>query len=167
MEYVIIYSKRKTISLSVRGDGTVQIRAPRYATKKQIDDFVFRHIDWIERQKERVKAKVDFYLSLDCTKDDVLEKIMPYVKKYTALMDVKPEEIRITSAKKRFGSCSSRGTICFSKYLYLYPEEAIEYVVVHELAHLKHMNHSKEFHGFVEKFLPNWKERKKLLRISN
>ncbi len=166
MEYVIIYSKRKTISLSIRDDGMPQVRAPRYATKKQIDDFVLRHTDWIERHKARVKGKAGLYSSREITSDEALAKVMPYVDKYSAIMGLMPAGIKITSAKKRFGSCSSRGTVCFSKYLCLYPDDAIEYVVVHELAHLKHLDHSKSFHAFVEKHLPDWKERKKLLKIS-
>ena len=164
MEYVIIYSKRKTISLSIRDDGTPQVRAPRYATKKQIDDFVLRHTDWIEKHRARVQSKAELYSSREITRDEALAKVMPYVEKYSAIMGLTPNEIKITSAKKRFGSCSGRGTVCFSKYLCLYPDTAIEYVVVHELAHLKHLDHSKSFHALVEKHLPDWRERKKLLK---
>lgn len=165
MEYVIIYSKRKTISLRVLDDGTPQVRAPRYATKKQIDDFVYSHTDWIEKHKAQAKSKAELYNQHEITKDEALAKVMPYIDKYSALMGLSPSEIKITSAKKRFGSCSSRGTVCFSKYLCLYPDSAIEYVVVHELAHLKHLNHSKNFHALVEKYLPDWRNRKKLLKI--
>ena len=70
----------------------------------------------------------------------------------------------ITGAKTRFGSCSSKGNISFSYRLMMYPEPAREYVVVHELAHLVEMNHSKRFYAIVERYLPDYKERKKQLK---
>ena len=79
-------------------------------------------------------------------------------------MGVSYEKVSINSAKTRFGSCSSRKTLNFSYRLALYPYEAIEYVCVHELAHLTEMNHSKKFWAIVEKYLPDYKERKKLLK---
>ena len=78
-------------------------------------------------------------------------------------MGAKYQRLTITGAKTRFGSCSSKGNISFSFRLMLYPEPAREYVVVHELAHLFEMNHSKQFYQIVEKYIPDYKERKKLL----
>ena len=86
------------------------------------------------------------------------------VEYYSVLMNVKPTGIKITSAKKRFGSCSGKNSICFSYYLMLYPKEAVDYVVVHELAHIRHHNHSKDFYNFVSEFMPDYKEREKLLK---
>ena len=79
-------------------------------------------------------------------------------------MGLYPTQVRVTGAKTRFGSCSSQGHICFSWRLMQYPEEAIDYVVVHELAHLKHMNHSPAFHALVASVLPDHKQRRALLR---
>ena len=165
MEYNIIYSKRKTVSIKVLDDGSISVRAPKGVPKKQIDEIVSRHSRWIENARERALKKATLYNESDCSKEKALAAVMPYVEKYSRLMGVEPKEIKITSAKKRFGSCSSGGTVCFSKYLCLYPESAIEYVVVHELSHLVHLNHSKSFHALVAKYLPDWTERKKLLRI--
>ena len=117
MDYVIIYSKRRTVSLTVLPDGTPQVRAPRHLSKKQIDDFVSRHEEWIIRHQATARAKAELYDSREISREEALAKIMPYVEKYSDLMGLRPAEIKITSAKKRFGSCSSRGTICFSRYL--------------------------------------------------
>ena len=78
---------------------------------------------------------------------------------------LKYNRITITSAKTRFGSCTTQKNISFSYRLMLYPELAREYVVVHELAHLIEMNHSKKFYAIIEKYLPDYKERKKLLKM--
>ena len=73
-------------------------------------------------------------------------------------------KIRITSARTRWGSCSSKGTLSFSWRLVMTPLEVIDYVVIHELAHTVHHNHSKRFWNLVEKLLPDYKERRKRLR---
>ena len=80
-------------------------------------------------------------------------------------MGLKYGRISITSAKTRFGSCNSRGNIAYSYRLMLYTEAAREYVVVHELSHLLEMNHSKSFYSIVEKYMPDYKERRKLLKM--
>ena len=86
------------------------------------------------------------------------------VEHFAALTGLRPKRVKITSAKTRFGSCSSKGSICFSWRLMQYPPEAIDYVVVHELAHLKHMNHSPAFHALVAKYLPDHRQRRALLK---
>lgn len=75
-----------------------------------------------------------------------------------------PNEIRIRDMKSRWGSCiSARKVITYNLQLAFQPLPLIEYVVLHELAHIPYPNHQKEFWNFVEKFIPNWKERRKLL----
>lgn len=94
----------------------------------------------------------------------VLSKKVEY---YSRLMGLYPERMRISSARKRFGSCSSKGTVSFSLYLMLYPESAVDLVVIHELCHLKYMDHSKDFYALLGKYAPDHKEKKKLLRSEN
>ena len=79
-------------------------------------------------------------------------------------MNLQYGRITITSAKTRFGSCSSEGNIAFSYRLMLYPEAAIDYVVVHELAHRREMNHSAAFYKIIASVLPDYKYRNALLK---
>ena len=83
---------------------------------------------------------------------------------YAQMMGIKYGRITITGAKTRFGSCSSKGNISYSYRLMLYPEAARDYVVVHELCHRKEMNHSPKFYALVAAVLPDYKERRKLLK---
>ena len=76
------------------------------------------------------------------------------------------QKIRIGSARTRWGSCNAKGVLSFSWRLILTPVEVVDYVVVHELAHTLIHNHSKRFWKQVEKFLPDYKERKKWLRTN-
>ena len=81
-----------------------------------------------------------------------------------AIMGVVPTSVKITAARTRFGSCSGKNGICFSLYLMQYPEEAIDYVVVHELAHIRHHDHSSAFYAEVAKVMPDYRVRMKLLK---
>ena len=168
LEYSIIYSKRRTISLQVKNDASVVVRAPFDYNKELIDRFVSSHIDWISKKLDIVKSKPKIdYLTDKQVKElkiSVKEIITPIIAHYSKILNVFPRRVSINTAKTRFGSCSSNGNLNFSCRLGLYPHEAIEYVCVHELAHLKEMNHSPKFWAIVESVLPDYKERKKLLK---
>ena len=157
--YEIIRSNRKTLGLQVK-EGRVIVRAPRIVTLKQIERFVSEHEAWIERALTRQAAKQAAH-----PEPTAAERILPRRTAFwSARMGLSPTQIRITSARRRFGSCSSEGHICYSWRLMQYPPEAIDYVIVHELAHLKHMNHSPAFYALVAKYLPDHKARRALLK---
>jgi len=168
MEYEVIYSQRRTLSLTVRA-GKVIVRSPFSVGDSVIFDFVQKHQGWIENKLNLLRSVEDRFEKITPeqiksmrlrAKDVLTEK----TKHYSERMGLKYGRITITSAKTRFGSCSSKGNISYSYRLMTYPEEAIDYVVVHELAHLIEMNHSKQFYAIIEKILPDYKERIKLLK---
>jgi predicted metal-dependent hydrolase len=78
--------------------------------------------------------------------------------------NLKPKKLRISSARTRWGSCSTKGTLSFTWRLVMAPPEVIDYVVVHELCHLREMNHSKSFWAQVEAILPDYKRRRSWLK---
>jgi predicted metal-dependent hydrolase len=88
------------------------------------------------------------------------------VAQYAAQLRIQPRYVKITSAKKRFGSCNRKGGLCFSWLLMRYPVSAIEYVAAHEVAHLKQLNHSARFYEILGTLLPDYKARAALLRQS-
>lgn len=167
-DYELIRSDRKTLGLQVK-DGRVIVRAPRIVTLQQIERFVREHEDWIQNALSRQAAKQAAHPEPTAAERAELirraKEILPQRTAYwSQRMGLYPTQIRITSAQRRFGSCSSEGHICYSWRLMQYPPEAIDYVVVHELAHLKHMNHSPAFHALVTKYLPDHKARRALLK---
>lgn len=164
--YKVVRSKRKTTSITVDRQGEVIVRAPLRESNEQIALIVQRHEAWIARTVERVKARPAYpedAESIAALKKKAQEVLFPLVQKYSSLMNLHPDFVKIGSAKTRFGCCTSEKHIIFSCYLMLYPEKAIEYVVVHELAHLRYMNHGKHFYALIGKYLPDYKERIKLL----
>ena len=168
MDLEIIYSNRKTISITVK-EGRVIVRAPRGISQARIDSFINKNLAWIEKRIEITKNQHDPIASMT---DAQIKRLREFARtyltakteEYSKIMGLKFGRITITGAKTRFGSCSSKGNISYSYRLMLYPEAAIDYVVVHELAHLVEMNHSRRFYAIVEKVLPDYKERVKLLK---
>jgi len=168
VEYEIIYSDRKTLALSVK-DGRLIVRAPRRTAKERIERVVASHLDWARKHMEKQRWKAELTSSLTEEQIADLKKraravLTAKTEYFSQIMGLKHGRITITSAKTRFGSCNSKGNICYSYRLMLYPEEAIDYVVVHELAHLLEMNHSPRFYSIVAKYLPDYKRRARLLK---
>lgn len=167
MQYTVIYSRRKTLTITIK-DGTVVVRAPRGMRKSRIEYYINKHAGWIGRQLEKEKKSRELTASLSASEISNLKKcareyFASKTEEMSRIMGLKFGRITITSAKKRYGSCSSKGNICFSYRLMLYPEAAREYVIVHELAHLVELNHSPRFYEIIEQYMPDYKERKKLL----
>lgn len=169
MDYEIIRTKRKTVALQINEQGELLVRAPLRLSEKKIRQIVEAHSDWIEKNRRAQLEKAqNRHIPTEREIGELKKKakaVLPdLTKQYAALMGVDYGTVKITSAQKRFGSCSAKNNICFSYILMQYPIEAIEYVVVHELAHTVHHNHSREFYALIEKFLPDYKQREKLLR---
>lgn len=167
--YELIRSSRRTLALEVTRDGRVLVRAPARLDQKRIDDFVARHAGWIEthqaiqreRRERRPEPTPDQQRELIARAKAVLPEKTAY---YGGIMGLRPAGVTITGAEKRFGSCSAKNRICFSWRLMQYPEAAIDYVVVHELAHIRHKDHSPAFYDCIARILPDWQERRALLR---
>ena len=88
----------------------------------------------------------------------------PKIAYYSEKMGLFPTGVRITSARTRYGSCSGKNSLCFSCFLMNCPDAAMDLVVVHELCHIQVKNHGPDFYALLEQVLPDWRERKKLLR---
>jgi predicted metal-dependent hydrolase len=168
VEYALSRSARKTLSVEVTRAGLVLVRAPLRAGKPEIEAFLHAHADWIidhieqrKRQAERLPELSEAEITR--LKQAAKELLPQRVAYFGEKMGLSPTGIKITSAEKRFGSCSPQNGICFSWRLMRYPQEAIDYVVVHELAHIRHKNHGKAFYACVAEVLPDYKKRKALL----
>ncbi len=168
-EYRVVRSKRKSIALEVTPSLEVIVRAPFFVTDAQIKSFVESREEWLEKAIERVRERVENYTPLSNEQIAALKKaakdyIPNKVLEYSALMGLRPSAVKITSARTRFGSCSGKNSLCFSYLLMQKPLEAVDYVIVHELAHIKHKNHGKRFYALIEKYMPDYRDRNKLLK---
>lgn len=167
-KYEIRRSKRKTLSLLIDKDSKVIVKASRKIPLSEIDRFVCAHNEWIEEHIAIVKRR---FITKELTIEEE-KKIFEFAnyiipKKVESFSDITgliPTGVKITKAKTRFGSCSAKNSLCFSLRLAMYPDEVIDYVVVHELCHIRFRNHGKEFYRSVEAYIPNYKECQKILK---
>ena len=171
MNYTLVRTRRKTLALMVRKNGELEVRAPLHTTEEQIAAFVQAHEGCAQKHMAQALARQASSPPPQSREDIAALKerakaVLPgRAARYGAILGVQPSAIRITETRGRYGSCSSRKVIAFSCFLMLCPEEAIDYVVVHELCHLRHMDHGPAFHAMVASVLPDYRERRKLLRM--
>ena len=169
MDYTILRSRRRTMALEVTREALVVVRAPMRVSGEAVAAFVASHEKWIENALARRLAHNAAHPEPTEAERAALiarakAELPPRVAHWSAVMGLKPTGVKITSARTRFGSCSAKNSLCFSYYLMRYPDAAIDYVVVHELAHIRHHDHSGAFYALVERYLPDWRERMKLLK---
>lgn len=164
--------KVKNLNLRIARDGGhVDASAPAWMTPADVADFVHRKHDWIEVQMERVSATPMAQAS-QASKAEVaqwravVQACVPaLVAAWEPIMGVKAGQLAYRNMTSRWGSCQpSTGRICINVRLALYPPECLEYVVVHELCHLLERGHGPRFHQLMDRFMPDWKQRRDKLR---
>lgn len=166
MDCELIRSARRTIAVQVGESGRVIVRAPMRMPKREIDAFVAAQGEWIRRHREQMRAREAARETIALTPERVstlMEKgrqVLPkLVWQWAEILGVTPAGITLTNAATRWGSCGANRRVCFSIRALALPERCLEYVVVHELAHLVEHNHSARFYAVVERALPDWRER--------
>ena len=169
IEIQIKRSSRRTLSLQITREGQVVVHCPFSTTKEQIQMFVDEHRQWIGENLEQVKRRLTkrpVMTSEQVWKAKSLARmtLSAKVRFWAAKMGVTYGTISIRQQATRWGSCSSRGNLNFNWTLILTPEPLQDYVVVHELAHIRHHDHSPAFYREVEAYLPDWRARRALLR---
>lgn len=167
----IVRSRRTTASIQIRPDGTVVFRAPVGMPEGEIRRILREKRVWIETHREKAVKNREHAARAPLTPEDIrrlareaAEALPPLVKACAARVGVTYGRITIRNQTSRWGSCSASGNLNFNCLLMLAPPEVQEYVVVHELAHRIHMNHSAAFWQEVERILPDYRERVRWLK---
>lgn len=166
-------SGRRTLGLEVKPDGSVLARMPVRLTDREVTEFLEKHRDWMIQKVCQMKEKTEkgetthavpvrslTPQEIDRIKDKIYRRVLYYSRK----MGVTFGRITVRNQKTRWGSCSSKGNLNFNYQLCYLPEELLDYVVVHELAHRRYMNHSPEFWQEVKKYFPDYLECRKRLK---
>ena len=173
IEAQVVYSRRRSLALEIKTDGQVIIRAPEGISEGVLMEFVRTRQEWILKKwsdSETKRRNLAQVFPQEYEEDPKLEaayrrkareRIGQRTAYFAALMGVTYGRISIRSAKTRWGSCSSEGNLNFHWKLVLMPPEVLDYVVVHELAHRKEMNHSRKFWAEVKNVLPDYEKRRK------
>lgn len=208
MEYSLVRSRRKTLSIAVECDLQVTVRAPLRMSRAVIEGFVAQSEDWVRKQRDRLREQAELRVCFSYSDGDRVpvdgeelplatgsgrravweegrlllpesgrpaalaeylrertrERTARSIARFAQQMGVSPTAVRITSAATRWGSCSGRNSINFSYRVACLPGTLLDYIVVHELAHIREHNHSDRFWAVVAAVLPDYAARRAALR---
>ena len=152
----------------VTEDAKLVIRAPHRLPEEHIFRFIEQKRRWIEKKiakiSSRPRPRVLSYDEERAWRKLANKRIPERCRYFIDLTGLRPRSIRITGARKRWGSCGARGSLNFSWRLMLMPSEAVDYVIVHELVHLFERSHSKRFWRKVAEIMPDYRVYRKWLR---
>ena len=161
----LIRARRKTLSIRISQEGNLEIRAPLGMPKGEIEAFLKEKAQWIETHRAKVLAEYAQGQEAPLGEEEILalaeqmrQRLPEKLNRHAASMGVTFGRVTIRCQQTRWGSCSSRGNLNFNCLLMLAPEEVLDYVVVHELAHRKQMNHSALFWQEVARECPDYKK---------
>jgi len=216
MNFEILRSKRKTMTIHVFRNQRVQVRAPLRCKDDEIASFFAKHRPWIVKKlqefkqypgledsqytasgslwligksypisvikgsKNQVKLTEQELVVEQCETTDsskTIKLITKWKRDFASEMfqrrlvywaeqfpvTLKEYQFRIRKMKRQWGNCSHRGVITINSQLIRYPQSCIDYVIIHELTHLKHLNHGKAFYYLLEQVMPQWRQHKQLL----
>lgn len=212
LEYELIRSNRKTVCITVEKNGKITVKAPYFAKKSEIDEFVIKKRGWIINalQREAIKIKppefcngaeylivgrsyrVVYYSGARIREDGsciyipeelgerlgkgvcppafitlVKKLFLPFItertRAFSANTGLRFKSVAVSSARTRWGSCNGENAIRYSVFLAFLPIELIDYVILHELCHVRHKNHSQEFWSLVNAFMPDYSIRRSRL----
>ncbi|MDO4864044.1 MAG: M48 family metallopeptidase [Ruminococcus sp.] len=160
----VIRTKRRTIALQIAADGHLIVRSPLRLPNRDIAAFIDKNRGWIEKHAAKVArtnselAKLEPYTAADieAMAQRALQVIPERVKLYAAELGVTYGRITIRNQKTKWGSCTAKGNLNFNCLLMDAPPEVLDSVVVHELCHRLHMDHSKAFYAEVYRVFPDY-----------
>ena len=166
IEYTLIRSARRSIGLELTPEGELIVRAPRFATKAQIEALLWEKADWIARARARAAARAAAAEAAGALTPEELKALAAQAKAvlpgrvahFAALLGVDYGRITIRAQRTRWGSCSSQGNLNFNCLLMLTPPAVIDSVVAHELCHRRHMDHSPAFYAELFHVCPDYRE---------
>ena len=185
VEVTVELQKRRNIKhvyLRVLNPKLIQIRTNIYFTIFDAKELVHKKLDWIKNSISKLEEKninTDEFLYLgvrkkladfkinnldDFYKKEIIKYLPNLVQEYSNKMKLFPISIKYRKNKRTWGSCNYKNELNFNILLMKFPIELMEYVVIHELAHIKHKNHSKRFWDLVEEFCPDYKQREKIFK---
>ena len=169
----VIRSARKSLGLEVRDANTVLARILTRVSDRELKAFVENHRSWILEKTAVMAEREENRKSTPAPPPELLSKtdrmkiqlkIGKRVRHYCEAMGVTVGYVTVKNQKTRWGSCSAKGNVNFNYQLAFLPDELLDYVVIHELAHRRHMNHSRAFWAEVEKYCPDYLERREQLK---
>ncbi len=165
---IVKHRKARNMRLTIRMDGTLRITIPYFLPYAFGKKFALEKKDWLLSKLKALPVQTNNFSAEDIQQKKIAAKeiISKLVDQYAAVYAVKYRRISIRAQGTRWGSCSMHKNLNFNWRIILAPEDIQRYVVVHEVCHLREMNHSRKFWDLVEMTIPQYKACRKWLRKS-
>ncbi len=165
--YTLIRTDRRSYALQIEADGSLILRVPLRTSAAQVKEILLQKQQWILKkhlEAQKRQSALPFPALTEAQRKELQKKYRKAaasyfperVRYYQQFTGGSYSRISIRDQKTRWGSCSSKGTLSFNWRLMLAPKEVLDYVVVHELCHLTHMDHSKAFWAQVAAVMPDY-----------
>lgn len=171
VEYTVRHSARaRRVRLSVNGEAGVVLTVPRFVGLNRAEQFIRQKAGWIVKTLSLIKSRPQpvSWRDLGLTKAEAVEKARALARAkleyWNQFYKFKYNRVAIKTHKSRWGSCSRLKNLNFNYKIIFLPETLVDYIVVHELCHLKELNHAARFWDLVARALPSWKQRRQELK---
>lgn len=160
--------RRKSLGLYIKPSGEIEVRTPLRTSQKKVEMFVSQHAQWIaEKQARRVdihpQITAHHVLKSDAEMlyDDSFKRMLPHANE----MGIQHNgAFKMRKMRRRWGSCRVDGCITLNTALASLPTHLVDYVVLHELCHVREMNHSRAFYALLKQAMPDYRTREKELK---
>ena len=162
--YFVRHRRARRYLLRVEHDGRLRVTIPRGGSQREADAFARRHVEWVQRQRavlRRVRFSADDRQRL---KAQAHEELPARLQALAEQHSLRVTRISIRNQRTRWGSCGRDGHICLNWRLVAMPDWVRDYVMIHELMHLKRLDHSPVYWGLVAAACPRFREARQWLR---
>lgn len=157
LEYTVKRSRRRTLAIRVERDGTITVLAPLRASASLIAEAVEKNREWINKKRALLAEVTAKYDRTPITEDELcrlLAEAKEYIPKRVSFLadefKVSIGKVSVKAMRSKWGSCSGKRNISINCLLMLAPREVLDYIIIHELCHVTHMDHSKSFYALVD-----------------
>jgi len=163
--YFVRHRRARRYLLRVEHDGRVRVTIPRGGSKREADAFVRRHTDWVARQRERLTPPAVGAAERTALRQRAREDLPARLLEIAAALGLTVTGVSIRNQRTRWGSCGRDGKISLNWRLVLMPPAVRDYVLIHELMHLRRLDHSPAYWKLVAAACPGYREARQWLRI--
>lgn len=162
--YFVRHRRARRYILRVEPDGRLRVTIPRGGSRRAAEEFAVRHRDWVERQRSRLSGAGTAAADHADARAQAKAELPGLLLGLATRLGLTVKAVSIRDQRTRWGSCGRNGRICLNWRLILMPEPVREYVMVHELMHLKRLDHSPRFWALVAEACPAFREARAWLR---
>jgi len=161
--------RRRNLRVTIKPGGTILVAKPNFISDRAVEDFLSRKAVWVIKTIDKMRSRKNL-LAAGVRAD--YERLAPAARKLASLRleffnsscNLKIGRVAIRDQRTRWGSCSRKGNLNFNYRIVLLPERLSDYIIVHELCHLRHLDHSRNFWNAVAQIIPDYATRRQELR---